>query len=317
MKSTKDICNHTKQSEKKKYRVRNWKQYNESLVHRGSLIVWIPDDVEYIWYAVSGRNTYQDTAINIILTLKSLYNLPLRATEGFVQSVFGLAGLSLQVPDYTTLSRRAGTLNVTLNTVRKETVNFIADSTGGKVYGEGEWKVRKHGWCKRRTWKKIHIGIDTDGEIRAVVTTENNIHDATPIDDLLNQETQQIDGFWGDGAYDAAPVYMSLVAHDIHGIHIPPHKNAQIRFRASTTSPPYVRDENIRGIRKLGRATWKRTSGYHTRSLVENTMYRYKTAFGERISFRTKDNQHTEVMVKCNILNKFRELGRPLSYVVT
>jgi hypothetical protein len=317
MKQPKDTTNHTKQSAKKKYRVRNWKKYNESLVKRGSLTLWIPENVSQIW-TEDGRRTYSDASIEMMITLKAMYGLSLRATEGFAQSVFALAGIPLDVPDYTTISRRAEHLSVKLKTVDiKQSVNIILDSTGNKVYGEGEWKVRQHGWSKRRTWTKIHIGIDSDGEIRAEVTTENNIHDSLVVDDILNQEKKPIDGFWGDGAYDASPVYMSLVAHNIPHIHIPPHKNARIRFRAGTLSPPYVRDEHLRAIRKEGRTEWKHSSGYHTRSLVENTMYRYKTAFGERIFLRKKDSQHAEVRVKCNILNTFHFLGMPESFVVT
>lgn len=312
MKQSKD----TTHTNKKNYRVKNWKEYNQSLVNRGSLTLWIPQNVSTVWNG-NGRNTYSDGAIEIILSLKAMYGLPLRALEGFIHSVFALSGISLSVPDYTTISRRALHLNVELKkNTTKESVDIILDSTGNKVYGEGEWKVRQHGWRKRRTWTKIHIGIDSDGEIRAEVITENNIHDSLVIDDILNQEEKPIDGFWGDGAFDACPVYMSLAAHDIQKVHIPPHKNARIRFKVNELSPPYARDENLRAIQKTTREEWKHSSGYHKRSLVENTMYRYKTAFGERISFRKKGSQHAEVRVKCNILNIFHSLGVPESYVV-
>src|SRR3989344_1939796 len=210
MKSTKDGINHTKQSAKRKYRAKNWKEYNESLVKRGSLTLWIPENVDTVWNG-HGKQTYSATAIEIIVMLKAMYHLPLRATEGFVRSVFTFAGIPLSVPDYSTVSRRAEHLNVQLKKLdTKKSVDILLDSTGNKVFGEGEWKVRQHGWSKRRTWTKIHIGIDSDGEIRAEVTTENNIHDSLVIDDILNQEEKPINGFWGDGAYDVAPVYMSL-----------------------------------------------------------------------------------------------------------
>ena len=309
---TKDNENNTKN----KYRVKNWKEYNQSLVQRGSLTVWIPENVEDIWYT-EGKGRYEDTAIEIILTLKALYSLPLRATEGLARSMFDLMQVLLHIPDYTTLSRRAKKLKVSLKKQStKENVSIILDSTGVKVYGEGEWKVRKHGWSKRRTWTKIHIGIDSDGEVRTVVTTKNNIHDSTIIDTALNQEQKPIIDFYGDGAYDTAPVYMSLVAHNIKKIHIPPHKNARIRIHGNTNGPPYIRDENLRAIQKSNLKDWKISSGYHRRSLIENTMYRFKTAFGERISFLNKRSQHTEVLIKCNILNTFHSLGMPMSYPI-
>lgn len=312
MKSTKDTSKHSK----KKYRVKNWKKYNTSLIERGSLTLWIPDDVEHIWYT-EGKGIYTDSAIEIMLTLKALYKLPLRGLQGLVVSIFGLLHLPLDVPNYSTVSRRAKKPGVSLKKQAKGHINLILDSTGGKVFGEGEWKVRKHGWSKRRTWTKIHIGTDSDGEIRVAVTTENNVHDSTVIDDALAQEESTIDGFWGDGAYDAAPVYMSLVGREVSHIHIPPRKGAKVRIHGNTNALPYVRDENIRAIRKSSRAEWKQSTGYHTRSHIENTMFRYKTNFGERFSFRNKDSQHTEVMVKCNILNTFLALGMPESYIVS
>ncbi len=173
--------------------------------------------------------------------------------------------------------------------------------------------MRQHGAGKRRTWTKIHIGIDADGEIRAVVTTPSNTHDCTPVNDLLLQEASPILGFWGDGAYDAAPVYMALAAHEVRDIHIPPHKNARIKKHGNAKGPPLVRDEHIRVIRASTRAAWKRMPGYHTRSLAETGMFRYKTTFGDHMAFRNRKSQAAEAVIKCSILNTFYTLGMPES----
>jgi IS5 family transposase len=311
---TKDKVKNTKN--KKKYKITNWGEYNRSLVKRGSLTLWISEDIIDWWYG-TGHDTYSDQAIETMLTIKAVYGLPLRATVGFVQSLFDLLGIPLSVPDYTTISRRSEHLNILLQKTSKETTDLILDSTGAKVFGEGEWKVRKHGWSKRRTWKKLHIGIDSDGEIRGVVMTDNNIHDSLVVDDILNQEKARITDFYGDGAFDTWETYHSLLAWGVTGFHIPPRTGAVIHMHANNNRIPYPRDENLRAIRKTTRKQWKKTSGYHTRSLVENLMFRYKTIFGDHMSFRDVNRQRSEVMTKCNILNTFHFLGVPESCVVT
>lgn len=314
MNSTKDNVKVNKK--KKKYKIKNWGEYNRALIQRGSLTLWISDDVKEWWYG-NGRETYSDRAIEAMMTIKALYRLPLRATSGFVQSIFQMTGIDLPVPDYTTLSRRTKNLHIVLRVTLKETTDLILDSTGSKVYGEGEWKVRKHGWSRRRTWKKIHIGIDSKGEIRAVVMTDNNIHDSTVIDEALNQETAPITDFFGDGAYDTYSVYQSLLDRGVTGFHIPPQKEAVIKIHGNSKRELYPRDENLRTIRKSSRKRWKEESGYHIRSLGETIMFRYKTTFGDRMAFRTDERQRNEVLTKCNILNTFHFLGVPESYAVT
>lgn len=316
MKSTTDVCNHTKQSEKKKYRVKNWNAYNQSLIQRGSVTLWISPDIREWWYG-EGHDTYSDRAIEVMLTFKALYRMPLRMTVGCVESLFELLHIPFTVPDYTTISRRAENMKIALPVSHKTITDFILDSTGSKVFGEGEWKVRKHGWSKRRTWKKIHIGIDSQGEIRAVSVTDHTTHDSTESENMLTQEKACITDFFGDGAYDSFDVYQSLLSRGVTGFHIPPQRNAVIQVHGNLNRTPYPRDENLRTIRKTSRKRWKETSGYHARSLAETCMFRYKTTFGDHMSFRTDARQRNEVTTKCNILNTFHFLGVPESSVVT
>lgn len=312
MKNTKD---NTKNS-KKKYHVKNWSEYNKALIQRGSIALWISDDIEE-WWEGDGHYTYSDRAIETALTLKALHRFPLRATVGLIQSIFQLSEINLTSPDYTTMSRRGEKDCVPLRSSNKQITDIILDSTGIKVFGEGEWKVRKHGWSKRRTWKKIHIGIDSSGEIRAVLVTDKDTHDSTVIDNILNQEKAPITDFYGDGAYDTYSVYQTLLSRGTTGFHIPPQKNAVIKIHGNAKRKPYPRDENLRMIRKSTRKKWKEASGYHTRSLGETIMYRYKTTFGDHMSFRTDNRQRNEVLIKCNILNAFHFLGTPDSYPAT
>jgi len=182
------------------YRLRNWSQYNKALVERGSLTLWVSEDVVRTWHerTRTGRRgkpaTYTDTAILCMATLEEVYRLPLRATEGLTRSVIKLLGVELSVPDYTTLCRRRRSLTVALPRRNKsESLHMVVDSTGIKVYGEGEWKVRQHGYSRRRTWRKLHLGVDeATGELVAAVVTTNSFKDSQLLEDLLAQVAEEI-----------------------------------------------------------------------------------------------------------------------------
>lgn len=292
------------------YKIKNWPVYNKALINRGSLELYLDPNIKNMWYGYSYEK-YSDEAITIMLMIKNAYGLKLRQVTGFMKSVFKLAHLSIEVPDYTTLSRRSKKLKVKLNKISKEFTAMIIDSTGLKLFGEGEWKVRKHGYNYRRTWRKMHIAIDTDGEIRAVKDSHSDNHDITEYKNLLDQEESNITDFYGDGAYDSNNVYDECEKRGISTIHIPPRENAGIFTKNNA-----VRSEHIKRIRSIGRKEWKQETGYHKRSLVENTMYRFKTQFGTHLHARSKENQHVEIVLKCNILNMFHSFGMPQSYKV-
>ena len=184
----------------KRYRIKNWKEYNKALVQRGSLTLWVNEDTVQSWYETAlpckpgSPRTYSDLAIQCCLTFRALYRSPLRATQGFVASLFQLLGIPLDVPNYSTLCRRQKTLQVRIPISRKEEpMHVVVDSTGMKVYGEGEWKVRKHGYSKRRTWRKLHLAVDeASGEIEAEVLTAAGVDDAEVTAELLGQTQAQI-----------------------------------------------------------------------------------------------------------------------------
>lgn len=306
---------------KKQYRIRNWHIYNESLVQRGSLDIWISDDAMQGWYAKpthepGAQQVYADIAISTVLTIQKVFHLPLRAAEGFVGSVFRMTTVSLDVPDYSTLSRRSAGLTILLAKRKKEKTILIVDGSGAKVFGEGEWKVRQHGASKRRTWKKIHIAIDEDGEIRAEEMTDNATHDSETVKDLFAQETARIESFAGDGAFDTRVVYDACRDRNVSRILIPPRQGAQIWQHGNSSRPPHPRDENLRAIRLIGRKQWKIKSGYHIRSGVENTFFRWKTIFGDRLRSRVGARQHTEVRIMAAALNRMFSLGMPESYAI-
>ena len=202
--------------------------------------------------------------------VRSVFHLTLRATEGFLRSLFHLLGWELPVPDYTTLCKRAKRLAVSLLRTATGPLHLVLDSTGLKVFGEGEWKVRQHGYTKRRTWRKLHLSVDSETqEIQAVVLSEASLDDAGAAPELLDQSTESVEQVGGDGAYDKRKVYEDCAARDVRRVVIPPRKDARIWQHGNCAAPPLVRDENLRRIRKVGRKRWKQESGYHRRSLVD------------------------------------------------
>lgn len=304
------------------YRIRNWAAYNAALVQRGSLEVWLSPESQGAWYAKATGEpgapaTYSDAAITCVLSIRKLFHLPLRQTEGFVRSAFTQSGTTLTAPDYSTLSRRGRYLLVKLPKKAKKKTIIVVDSTGAKVYGEGEWKVRQHGKSKRRKWKKIHIAIDEKGEVRAADVSDEGTTDADVVASLLGQEAATITAFHGDGGYDKRKVYEECHARQVRHVLIPPQHNAKIWQHGNRAAPPHPRDANLRAIRNGGRKRWKEESGYHLRSLIENTMFRFKTIFGDRVLSREDRRQVTELKLALAMLNRMFELGRPESYAVT
>jgi hypothetical protein len=254
-----------------------------------------------------------------MLSLKEVFHLPNRATEGLGRSLFDLLGVTLLVPDHTTLSRRGKTVRLCLPKTGAGAVSLVVDSTGLKVYGDGEWKVRQHGFSKRRTWRKIHLGIDVErGEIHAALLTEASVHDAEPLAELLAQIDRPLTRVTGDGAYDRTNVYVTIHNHSPKAdIIIPPRRDAKIQQHGNRHLPPVPRDEHLRFIRQHGRAKWKRDKGYHQRSLVETAMFRFKTLFGARLSARLWETQASQVGIRCRLFNRITQLGMPESYKVT
>ena len=303
------------------YRVKNWSDYDKALVHRGSITFWLSEEFEKNWRHTGEKQRgsqfdYSDQAIFVMLTVKEVFHLTNRQTEGFMCSLFAMLKIALPVPDHSTLSKRGKDLKVNLPKKTNQPLNIVMDSTGLKIYGEGEWKVRQHGVSKRRTWRKLHVGANPeDGEIQAALLTENSVSDDEAVEALLAQIEQEIDELAADGAYDKRKVYDSLNAHspDVN-ILIPPRKNARIWQHGNTQAERLKRDENLRSIRKEGRKEWKKKSGYHARSLAETTMFRLKTIFGDQLSTRLIETQTTQALIRCAALNKMTHLGMPQAY---
>jgi IS5 family transposase len=306
---------------KQPFRLRNWSEYTQALRQRASLTLWVEEAAIAGWIKqeLSGRrgasDYYSEAAILCCLTLKQIYHLPLRQLQGFISSLFAIMQLDLPVPDYTTLSRRGERLRVSLPCKDKEgALDLVIDSSGFKVYGEGEWKVRQHGKSKRRTWRKLHLALDADTqEIVCCVATTNDYCDGEILTDLLEGIPEPIESVKADGAYDHRSCYTQLAKRGIKAI-IPPRKGARIWVHGNTKAQRLDRDQNLRKIREHGRRRWKQDSGYHQRSLAETGVYRLKTLFSDRLSARVFEGQATELFIRCAALNKMTHLGMPDSY---
>jgi len=324
-----------KEKQKKQYKVRNWAEYNKALINRYDLTVWIEQGIAKVWEERfpegtkrkrGGQKQFSEQAIDCLATIKELFQLTYRGAQGFANSLFGeILKLGIRIPNYTTLDRRRKGLKIHIGAKeqaekkdgqKREKIDLVFDSSGLKVYGEGEWKVRKHGWSKHRTWRKIHLSINPKTQdIEAVELTENNVDDAEMVAPMLGQIEKDIDTAAGDGAYDKSKVYEQLQKR-VHAIAIPPRRDAKIWFHGNRKGAKHPRDENLRRIRAIGREKWKEEISYHKRSLAETGMYRFKTIFDERLSSRDRDQQEKEAQIKCKIINKMTQLGMPESYCV-
>ena len=303
---------------KRRYRIRNWHDYNSALVRRGSLTLWVEPSTVNRWRDTTApvrrgrRRFYSDLAITCALTLREVYGLPLRATQGLVRSVLRLLSADLPAPHYSTLSRRAATLEVKLPRLSQGPLHLAVDSTGVKLYGEGEWKVRLHGTEKLRTWRKLHLVIDhTTHEAVALSMTDKDVLDRRELPGLLGEVEGEVTEVLGDGAYDFQGCYRAIRARGARAV-VPPQVRARVR------SGPEFGDRNaavLRG-REVGRDEWKKEAGYHRRSLAETAMMRFKTLFSDRLKAREWRRQETELRVRCAAMNKMTGLGMPLSYAV-
>jgi len=302
--------------EKAVYKTENWSEYNEALKARGSLTVWLNPGMQ--WYACpsgkTGRQqTFSDAAIEFCLSIKCLFGLPLRQTLGLVESLLKLTQLNWAVPDFSTLSRRQQTLQVRLPyKPRAGALDLLVDSTGVKFLGEGEWKRKKHGAEYRRQWRKVHLGIDAQTlEIRAIEVTSNQVDDAAMLPELLDQipADEPVNSVGADGAYDTKACYAAIAQRGAQAL-IPPRKNA--KTWKETLAGASLRNQAIRACQRLGHAIWKKWSGYHRRSLIETKMHCFKR-LGERVMARTFERQVTELHIRVALLNRFSQLGFPVT----
>ncbi|HAS8246700.1 TPA: IS5 family transposase [Vibrio vulnificus] len=303
---------------KPRYKTTNWKHYNQALINRGSLTFWIDEEAIQLWKQIKQRNRgrprlFSDLAITTALMVKRVFSMPLRGLQGFINSIFKLAELPLSCPHYSCISKLAKTVNVAFKTKTKGTIQHLAiDSTGLKVYGEGEWKVKKHGTDgKRRVWRKLNLAVDTSThEIVAAELSLSNVTDAEVLPNLLKQTRRRIIEISGDGAYDTRDCYEAIRFKRAVPL-IPPREGAAF-WESGHPRKLAVGCQKLYGSNNQ----WKKRYGYHKRSLSETAMYRVKQLFGGRLSLRTYNAQVGETYAMIKALNKLTGLGMPETMVI-
>lgn len=217
-------------------------------------------------------------------------------------------GVALPVPDHTQMSRRAKRLKVAiLRRERPGPVHLVVDSTGLKIYGEGEWKVRQHGAGKRRTWRKVHLAVDGNAkDVIGVEVTTVEWADGEVFEGLVEQVEGPIEQIDGDGAYDTRNAYEVAASRKARLV-VPPRENA------ISWEDGHPRNDALRQIAEQGMAEWKKATGYHRRSIAKNAMYRLKQLFDDSLASRLFETQVTEVHVRIAAMNVMTYLGMPIS----
>ena len=302
---------------KAKYKISNWKQYNQALINRGSITFWVDDAAIQTWHCKEhhgkrGRGfTFTDSAIETALMIKGIFKLPLRALQGFLDSIFVLMDVPLKSPSYSCISKRAKTVEVQYRLPSRGPIaHVVIDATGLKVFGEGEWKMRKHGKEKRRIWRKLHLAIDASShEVISAVVSLESVGDNEALPTLLNPLRRKIAQVSADGAYDTKACHQVLRRKGIKPT-IPPRSNAGYW----EDDPP--RNAAVSALKSGNLEDWKREEGYHQRSLSETGMSRYKTLTRPKLTLRNYDAQVGEALANVKVMNKVIRLGMPVSYRV-
>jgi hypothetical protein len=307
---------------KQKYKVTNWSEYNKALRRRGDITVWLSDEeisqwlkTDRVYDGTGAPKLYTDFAIITCHEIRLVYKLPLRQSQGLVDSIFQLMGIPLSCPDSSVLSRRLASLNIKVPRYKKSenpdnNIHAIAiDSTGLKRFGRGEWHREKYELSSKASWRKLHLAINQDHYIEACVLTDRFSHDDQQVKALLGQIDDSIDHFSGDGAYDETPVYDAVIEHSPNAdVVIPPRSTAV----ESNKSAPQ-RNQNIAEIEELGRMQWQKGREYGRRNYSELGVQRYQKTFGDTMHAREFSRQEQEAMIASGALNKMTSLGMPQS----
>jgi len=253
-----------------------------------------------------GQRRYSDKAILMCWQIRYLFGLKLRQTQGFIDWIFMMSGLPLTCPDYSTLSKRGRRLNLVLSDNSDKNFDYVCmDSTGIQTYTGNEWLENKHGKPYiRRTWKKLHISIGSNGVIVGAVTTCHNKDDRSQVMELLkNVKTKEV---IADPGYDGENIYQMLRVKGIKPTIRPP--NHLVKKKARTERQQSAEYQQAKGYH-----AWRNKNKYGRRELVENTFFRFKNSFGSKFLSRDDDNMKNEMTIKCQLLNKMFEIGKPIS----
>jgi transposase len=301
--------------DKPRYKVTNWPSYNNALRNRASFTVYFTEEAKAGWHppktgSRGSPQKYSALAIETSLMIRQVFRLPLRQTQGFMNSLVTVLGIDITIPDFSSLSKRSISLPRHQLTKELEVGSIIiVDSTGLKVYGKDEWNQEKHGVAARRTWRKLHLAVDENHQIIACELTTPETGDPTAVPDLLAKIDTSFDTFIADGAYDGDPVSQAVLSQQPNAqVIVPPHKTA-----VCSPASDSQRDDHIRVIGQYGRIAWQKKTGYGLRNYAELAMQRGKRIFGITMKSRKLPQQKAEVWVSAIALNRMTGLGMPVS----
>lgn len=286
-------------------------------MNRGSITFWIDDKATGAWFCTElhggkGRsNIFSDVAIETALTVKGVFSLSLRATEGFLNSVFQLMDIACISPGYSCLSKRARVAQIKYKRPsRGQVAHVVIDSTGIKTFGEGEWHVKKHGKQQRRRWRKMHLAVDASShDVIATEVSLDSVGDNQVLPSLLNPLRRNIKQVSADGAYDTKACY-GLIAKKGAKATIPPRSNA------GYWEDEHPRNKAVEALKLDTLKEWKKRENYHQRSLSETAMYRYKQLISPKLSFKHYDAQVAEILAGVKAMNKVIDLGMPVRQAI-
>ena len=308
---------------KKKYKISNWLGYNEALRQRGKIDIWISDEVLGNWYetdqvydGTGAPKVFSDFAITICHEVRQVFKLPLRQCQGFIDSIFQMKKWDLSCPDYSCLSKRLADLHIASARHKKQdliddAVAAIAiDSTRLKIFGRGEWHEEKYKLSAKRSWRKLHIAVDTNHFIHACDLTDRFSADCESVETLVKQIKKTVNHVTADGAYDKNPTYETLTNFFPKAdVVIPPDSDAVYDKGAHPQ-----RNQILQEIKTFGRIVWQRIRNYGRRNYSELAIFRYKKILGGRLHAIEFSRQKNEAMLGCGILNKMTGLGMPQSF---
>jgi len=300
-----------------KFKVTNWSEYNDFLRRRGRIDFMISENLCDGWYEDDHLNKkpgrqkiYSEQAIIHVLKIRYLFGLKLRQTQGFLDWIFKMVDLAIKCPDYTTLSKRGKKLKIKLEAINNnEEVSYVyMDSSGIQTYTGNEWLENKHRKRhNRRTWKKIHLVVNDNGLIAANSTTDHNVDDRAQVGELLtNINTKE---FLADPGYDGEDMYQLLRSKGIKPTIRPPNRPAESKMDHLKTE----RDIEVEYQQHKGYQAWRVKNKYGRREISENTFFRFKGSFGSRFLSRGIENMRNKITIKCQLLNKMFQIGKPIS----
>ncbi|MGL9736209.1 MAG: IS5 family transposase [Symbiopectobacterium sp.] len=297
---------------KQKFKITKWPAYNKAFRQRDSLAFWFDESAIATWtdsWSWPAALLYSDMAITTVLMMKRVFNLSLRALQGFVESIFKLMSLPLCCPDYSLVSRRVKSVNISIKTpTRGEISHLVIYSTSLKVFGEGKWKVRQHGADRRRVWRKLHLAADSATHEIICADLSSGTTDAQTLPGLINQTHRKMREVSADGAYDARYCHDALLRKKIRPL-IPPRSGAK-----NWPDKYHERNHAVANQRlSVSNDIWKKKVGYHRRSVAETAMFRIKTFLGGHLSLRDYEAQVGEAMAMVKALNRMTLLGMPHS----